>query len=357
MAGYTGGTPPTGDASTQNHYYGANTNNLTGPSGDGTDQVWVPEIFSKNVLMRFRRDSVAEGITNNDYFGEISAFGDTVKIIKEPTITIGNYARGDTLTSTTFQDREHTLVLDQAHQFQFEVDDLEDKLAHVNWEQLANGAATYNMKMAYDLNVLSYFEDQMLEIQLANKAVDADLSTLNNVFYKLPDAATNIASDTTTAAIKTELQTTTPWLVNNTGTGTDAIEVLTLLSKLGLILDKRDVPQEGRFIVVGPEFMDLLSQVDSKLIHNDYRGGSMELSNGLVSEAKVRGFSIHSTNNAESGLIIAGHMSAVATANSIINTEKFRSQATFADVVRGLHVFGRALVREEALVGAYVTYS
>ncbi len=358
MAGYTpAGGNPSGDNSTQAHYYGTNTSNLRGPAGDGTDQVWVPEIFSKNVLMRFRRDSVVEGVTNNDYFGEISAFGDTVKIIKEPTITIGNYSRGDTLTSTSFQDTEHTLVLDQAHQFQFEVDDLEDKLAHVNWEQLASGAATYNMKMAYDLNVLKYFEDQMLSIQLANKAVDADLATLNNVFYKVATAATAVAADTTTADIKTELQTTTPWLVNNTGTGTNGIEVLTLLSKLGLILDKRDVPQEGRYVVVGPEFMDLLAQVDSKLINQDYRGGSLELSNGLVSMAKVRGFAIHSTNNAESGLIIAGHMSAIATANSIINTEKFRSQTTFADVVRGLHVFGRALVREEAVVGAYVTYA
>lgn len=357
MAGYTGGAAPSGDNSTQAHYYGSNTGNLKGPSGDGTDQVWVPEIFSKNVLMRFKRDSVAEGITNNDYFGEISAFGDTVKIIKEPTITIGNYSRGDTLSSTNFQDTEHTLVLDQAHQYQFEVDDLESKLAHVNWEQLASGAATYNMKMAYDLNVLKYFEDQMLAIQLANKAVNADLATLNNVFYKVGAAATAVASDTTTAAIKTELSTTTPWLVNNTGTGTNAIEVLTLLSKLGLILDKRDVPQEDRYIVVGPEFMDLLAQIDSKLIHMDYRGGSMTLDNGLVSEAKVRGFHIYSTNNAEAGLIIAGHKSAVATANSIINTEKFRSTSTFADVVRGLHVFGRALVREEALVGAYVTYA
>lgn len=227
----------------------------------------------------------------------------------------------------------------------------------MNWEQLASGAATYNMKMAYDLNVLKYFEDQMLAIQLANKAVSADLSTLNNVFYKVPAAATAVAADTTTAAIKTELSVTTPWLVNNTGTGTNGIEVLTLLSKLGLILDKRDVPQEDRFIVVGPEFMDLLAQVDSKLINNDFRGGSMELSNGLMSEAKVRGFHIYSSNNATSGLILAGHKSAVATANSIINTEKFRSQTTFADVVRGLHVFGRALVREEALVGAYVTYA
>jgi hypothetical protein len=42
MAGYTGGTAPTGDNSTQAHYYGGSTGNLKGPAGNGTDQVWVP---------------------------------------------------------------------------------------------------------------------------------------------------------------------------------------------------------------------------------------------------------------------------------------------------------------------------
>jgi len=55
-------------------------NNL--PSGNFT-----PEIFSQKVLKFFRRASVAEDITNTDYAGEIENFGDTVRIIKEPTIT------------------------------------------------------------------------------------------------------------------------------------------------------------------------------------------------------------------------------------------------------------------------------
>ncbi len=353
MAGFTG-TVPSGDIATQNHYYGSNTSNLKGPAGNGTDSVWVPEIFSKNVLMKFRRESVAEGITNNDYFGEISAYGDTVKIIKEPTIAIGNYARGETMASTSFQDAEHTLVLDQAHSFQFEVDDLEDKFAHVNWEQLASGAATYNMKMAYDLNILKYFEDVMGTQFLANKVTT---DAYHGMFVRKGVAAktTAIAADTTVTDIITELKTDSWKLSNGTESATQ-INPLTLLSKMGLYLDKLDVPEEGRYAVVSPEFMELLSQVDSKLIHEDFRGGSLELSNGLQSKIRVRGFEIYKSNNATAGFILGGHKSAVATANSIVNTEKFRSTTTFADVVRGLHVFGRALVREEALVGAYVTY-
>lgn len=352
MAGYEGGATPSGNIATQAHYYDSSTTNLKGPSGNGTDQVWVPEIFSKNVLMKFRRESVAEGITNNDYFGEISAYGDTVKIIKEPTITIGNYARGETMTSTSFQDAEHTLVLDQAHSFQFEVDDLEDKFAHVNWEQLASGAATYNMKMAYDLNILKYFEDTMGKQMLANKTLS---DTYQGMFIRKSAGA--LSTPTTGPEMVTELKkTANTWKLSNGDESATQINPLTLLSKMGLYLDKLDVPEEGRYAVVSPEFMELLAQVDSKLINEDFRGGSMELSNGLQSNARVRGFEIYKSNNATKGFILGGHKSAVATANSIVNTEKFRSTTTFADVVRGLHVFGRALVREEALVGAYVTY-
>lgn len=351
MTGFTG-TVPSGNVATQAHYYDSSTTNLKGTSGNGTDQVWVPEIFSKNVLMKFRRESVAEGITNNDYFGEISAFGDTVKIIKEPTIAIGNYARGQQMSSTAFQDADHTLVLDQAHSFQFEVDDLEDKLAHVNWEQLASGAATYNMKMAYDLNVLKYFEDTMGTQMFANKDLAAPYQ---GMFIRKSTAA--LAAPADGPAMITELKkAANTWKLSNGDESATQINPLTLLSKMGVYLDKLDVPEEGRYVVVSPEFMELLAQVDSKLINEDFRGGSMDLSNGLQSKARVRGFEIYKSNNATDGFILGGHKSAVATANSIINTEKFRSTTSFADVVRGLHVFGRALVREEALVGAYVTY-
>lgn len=41
-------------------------------------------IYSKKVQLALRKKTVVQGITNSDYFGEISAQGDTVRIIKEP---------------------------------------------------------------------------------------------------------------------------------------------------------------------------------------------------------------------------------------------------------------------------------
>ena len=38
--------------------------------------VFSPTIFSKKVQKAFRKSSVIEDITNNDYFGEIANYGD-----------------------------------------------------------------------------------------------------------------------------------------------------------------------------------------------------------------------------------------------------------------------------------------
>jgi hypothetical protein len=56
--------------------------------------------------------------------------------------------------------------------------------------------------------------------------------------------------------------------------------------------------------------------------------------------------------NSNFGVLIAGHDSAVATAEQINKTESYRDPDSFADVVRGLHLYGRKLLRPEALVTA-----
>jgi hypothetical protein len=170
------------------------------------------------------------------------------------------------------------------------------------------------------------------------------------------------------------------------------------LSLLALKLDEAEVPEEGRYVVVSPRFMELLARTDSKLLSTDYNQGEGGLKNGLVMSGKLRGFSLYKTNNApkfttdtsgaadsdavraaqteqrdhltnniiEGGddaggvlgdVIIAGHMSAVATVSCLDKVEKIRSETTFADIIRGLHVYGRGVVRPESLAVAYVVYA
>ena len=102
------------------------------PSGN-----FAPQIFSQKVLKFFRRASVAEDITNTDYTGEIENFGDTVNIIKEPTITVSSYTRGSVVNTQNLADDQITLTVDQANAFSFKIDDIEERHSHVNLEALA----------------------------------------------------------------------------------------------------------------------------------------------------------------------------------------------------------------------------
>ena len=58
-----------------------------------------PIIYSKQVQLAFRKSTVVGDITNSDYMGEISGQGDTVKIIKEPEVSVSTYARGTQITA------------------------------------------------------------------------------------------------------------------------------------------------------------------------------------------------------------------------------------------------------------------
>ena len=141
------------------------------------------------------------------------------------------------------------------------------------------------------------------------------------------------------------------------------VDPLNLLSKLAVVLDEAEVPEEGRYVVVSPRFLELLARTDSKLLSTDFNQGEGGLKNGLIMNGKLRGFSIYKTNNTPKhttttgDLIIAGHMSAVAAVSCIDKIEKIRAEGTFADIVRGLHVYGRGVVHEESLAVAAVLYA
>ena len=119
-----------------------------------TNSFFLPSVYSKKVLNFFRKSSVIEAITNTDYSGEISAFGDSVKIIKEPVISVSAYTRNSDTTETRLTDQETSLVVDSANAFKFIVDDIETNMSHVNFKEVASSSAAYALKDAYDAAVL-----------------------------------------------------------------------------------------------------------------------------------------------------------------------------------------------------------
>ena len=293
----------------------------------------MPEVYSKKVLNFFRKASVVEGITNTDYAGEISAFGDSVKIIKEPVITVDQYERGGSVTATTLTDNEVTLVVDTANAFKFIVDDIETSMSHVNFKEVASSSAAYALRDAFDTGVI------------AKMFAGVPASSPNHILGS--DSATDLAAGTFDGT-------------GNLDIGYDSGEhdPIDVLSHMARLLDEQNVPEEGRWFLANPEFYEQLVKSSSKLISVDFNAGQGSIRNGLVSSGKLRGFDMYKTNNIAAttnaaGKCLAGHISSTCTAQTIINTEVVRDTASFGDIVRGLHVYGAKVLRPEALVSAF----
>ena len=309
-----------------------NANFANSVSGQ-TNSYFLPAVYSKKVLNFFRKSSVVEGITNTDYAGEITAYGDTVRIIKEPEITVYQYERGQDVTATKLTDQEINLVVDTANAFKFIVDDIETSMSHVNFKEVASSSAAYALRDAYDQGVL------------VTMFSGVSASSPNHILGS--DNATDLAAGTFDGTGNLDI-----------GFASGEHDPIDVLSHMARLLDEANVPEEGRWFLANPEFYEQLVQTSSKLMSVDFNAGQGSIRNGLVSSGKLRGFDMYKTNNIAAtsnaaGKCLAGHMSSTCTAQTIVNTEVIRDPDSFGDIVRGLHVYGSKVLRPEALVSAF----
>ena len=322
------------NASDQLFEQGTDTNGNFGNSVSGqTNSFFLPSIYSKKVLNFFRKASVAEAITNTDYSGEITAYGDSVKIIKEPVITVYQYERGADVTKTALTDQETTLVVDIANAFKFIVDDIETAMSHVNFKEVAASSAAYALKDAFDAGVI------------AKMIAGVSAASPNHILGS--DNATDIAAGTFDGTGNLDL-----------GFGTNEHDPLDLMAHMARLLDEQDIPEEDRWFLAPPSFYEQLGQSSSKLMSVDFNAGQGSIRNGLVSSGKLRGFDMYKSNNIAAtsnaaGQIICGHVSSTATAQTITSTEVIRDPDSFGDICRGLHVYGAKVLRPDALVSAF----
>jgi hypothetical protein len=293
----------------------SNYNNL--PNGN-----FSPIIYSQKVQKFFRTASVAEAITNTDYAGEIENYGDTVNIIKEPTVSVSSYTRGAVVNIQDIQDDQLQLTVDQANAFAFKVDDIEERHSHINFESVSTSSGAYALKNAYDANIIA--------------AMFAGPSSSS------PDHV--VGSDGSGV---------------DTGFGSSEIDPVDIISKHGKLLNLQDVPEENRWFLGSPEFYEQMGQASSKLM-SDTTGSATPLRNGKVYSGKVMNMELYMTNNFAASStsnyfkVLSGHMSSTATANHIAKIEVIRDTDSFSDVVRGLHVFGRKVLRDTALVAEHL---
>jgi hypothetical protein len=281
-----------------------------------------PEIWSANLLVALRASLVygGPGIVNRDYEGEITQSGDTVRITSISRPTVGTYVPGSTsIHPEQIQDAQRTLVIDQAKYFAFEVDDVDARQAKGNVIPQAMNESAYALATIIDSYISSFYTGVQSANVLGSSGTPISIATASN-----PNDAYN-----------------------------------KVLVPLRTALTKANVPAEGRFVVVPPEFYGALLQ-DSRFIKVNESGSEMGLRNGMVGRAA--GFDILESNTTPvptTGVnaIIAGTSDAITFAEQINKTEAYRPQDSFSDAVKGLALYGAKLVRPDALAVANVAVS
>lgn len=275
---------------------------------------FIPEIWSAELLIALKKRHVAAALVNRDYEGEISRQGDTVHVTNLTAPTIGTYAKHTDITVEDIDDGTAALTIDQAKYFAFEVDDIEKV------QQVAGG------------NALST-QTQEAGYGLADVADKFLLTTMNT-------AVQGTANDLGTVAIHT-----------------DADALWDAIVDLGVKLDEANVPDAGRFVIVSPALHGRLLKLDRFVATGDEKAATSR-GNGFI--GMVAGLEIYKSNNlpavtdvaATGGLALAGHRLATSFAEQIVSVESGRMEKRFADMVKGLHVYGAKVFRPTALAVA-----
>lgn len=271
-----------------------------------------PEIWSAMILTALRNKLVYASLCNRDYEGDIADAGDTVNITSIGEVASRAYTEHTNISWDELSDTQQQLLIDQKRYFAFKVDDVERKQALPFLDEATRSAA-----------------------------------------YALADNADAVVSAAMYAA------------VNATGNDYGAFtadksdkNAYDLLVEMRTILNRDNCPMENRWVVVPPEFYAVLL-LDGRFIDASASGdGGTALRSGFVGRAA--GFDVYESNQTpdpttSTYAVIAGHPDATAYADQIVKTEAVRLQDQFADGVRGLHVFGRKVVRPECLALASVT--
>ena len=345
---------------------------ITSASGGFTGANWSPVIYSKQAQIALRKSAVTNAITNNSYFGEIANQGDVVRIQKEPDVTVNALERHTAIAVEKLANEDFSLTIDKANYFAFKMDDIEDQFANVDYVSLAADRAAYKMADAMDADVLSYLSGHTTAgAFITTTSGDAQHDTAGNLTGEFLTAnhldATDFSSLTISgSATAGDSIPLAPRLPGATALSATTVSPLSVVARMARQMDVANVDARGRWMVCDPVFVEMLKDEDSRLLNADFGGSGLQ--NGLVLN-NLHGFRVYVSNNLPSagtgagtsgtsaqstnyGVIVSGQDEACASAEQINKVENYRDPDSFSDIVRGMHLYGRKILRPEALITA-----
>lgn len=310
---------------------------------------FIPQLWSNKLNAKFFASTMMTEIANTDWEGEIKNQGDTIRIRTAPSITIKDYGgAGSVLTSEVPTPIYTDLQINKGKYFSVQVNDV---LAH-----------------QADMELMNMFTD--------DAAKQLKIAIEDECFFNwfVTEGADSANMGATAGELSAEY---------NLGTDTVPIDqstagnVLKTILRMAAALDEQNVPEDGRWLIITPYDRQLLMQTDIAQAYftgdasSTIRSGKIGmldrftvyvsnlLPRGTTGKAMVSGLSAVAGGGSAAGakprrMMVAGTKAACAFASQISKTEPLRNQTDFGDIVRGLSVYGRKVVKPEALVTALV---
>jgi N4-gp56 family major capsid protein len=257
----------------------------------------LPSIWSARILAKLEKNLVfaQPGVVNRDYEGDIRQSGDRVHVHAFNDLTIGTYTKNSTtITYEQLTDTRVTLLIDQAKYFAFKIDDIDTAQMQPKLIDAAADRAAYQLAETADRYVSGLYTGA--STSAPDNTIETTQFTSTNVYDKFVD--------------------------------------------LAVAMDAGNLPAEGRYAVVSPWVAGLLQKNATFL-----NAQSSTVLNGEVGQ--VAGIRILKSNNVTTtgsapvvSHIMAGVPGALTYAEQIVNVEGLRLEGSFADAVRGLHLYG-----------------
>ena len=288
---------------------------------------FIPEIWSSKLIANFYDATVCAAISNTDYSGDITGFGDKVNIRTTPELTIRDYQKGMQLQVERPDKPKLTLNIDQGDYFAAVEDDVDRIQADVNLMDAWTRDASEKMKIKIDAKVLT--------------GILPSISALNS-----GAAAGRISGNINLGATGSPVQLT-------------KTNVIDYIVDSGAVLDEANAPESDRFIVIPAWVAAMIKKSDVK--DASLTGDSQTpLRNGRL--GTIDRYTVYVSHNLnrviDSGnqcfSVIAGHKMGLTFATQMTNMESIRAESTFGSIVRGLQVYGYAVVKPEALAKLYI---
>ena len=317
----------------------------TNPSYSGA---FIPTLWSGKLLAKFYQNTMLSEIANTDYEGELKNQGDTIRIRLAPSISISDYTAGMNLNyevpTPIFQDMQ----VNKGKYFGVQVNDVLAYQSDMNLMNMFTEDAAKQLKIAIENEV--FFNNFVTE----GPAAQNEGATAGKI-----SAAYDLGTDVT------PINQATPE------------NVLKAILRMSTVLDEQNVPEDGRWLIMTPYDRHLLMQ--STLAQAYFTGDASStirtgkigmidrftvyvsnlLPRGAAGKALVSGLTDPATGGTVADakarrLMVAGTKAANSFAMTVNKTEPLRNQTDFGDIVRGLAVYGRKVVKPEAMAIAVV---